>query len=142
MHRFIPAVLKWHGFTITEVPVNHRPRVAGKSKYNNWKRVIKVSVDMISLWFWRKYSARPLHVFGASGIVLFTFSLFLIGISIADHLFFKQDLSDTALFSLSLFSFIGGMILFTSGIIADIAVKTYYKTHNKRPYSVRSVLEN
>lgn len=55
MHRFIPATLKIKGFRIGEVVVNHRPRIAGKTKYN-FKRVLKGFLDMLSVWFWRKFS--------------------------------------------------------------------------------------
>src|SRR5690606_36402750 len=51
MHRCIPALLKMRGFSIGELPVNHRPRHAGKSKYN-LKRTLKGLVDMIMIWFW------------------------------------------------------------------------------------------
>ena len=67
-HRFIPAILKIKGFEVGEVIVNHRPRISGKTKYN-WKRTIKGFVDMISVWFWDKYSTRPLHLLGGMGLV-------------------------------------------------------------------------
>ena len=67
MHRFIPAMMKINGFKIGEIVVNHRPRVAGKTKYN-YKRVVKGLLDMISVWFWRKFSDRPLHLFGEIGL--------------------------------------------------------------------------
>lgn len=71
-HRFIPAILKIKGFKVGEVVVNHRPRTAGKTKYN-WKRTIKGFVDMISVWFWNKYSTRPLHLLGGMGFIFFAF---------------------------------------------------------------------
>ena len=69
MHRFIPALLKMRGFKISEVIVNHRPRLHGESKYG-WDRLIKGILDMLSVWFWKKYSGRPLHLFGAIGLFL------------------------------------------------------------------------
>ncbi|MDA3814736.1 MAG: glycosyltransferase family 2 protein, partial [Patescibacteria group bacterium] len=67
MHRFIPAVLKIQGFRIGEIVVNHRPRMSGTTKYN-YKRLVKGFLDAISVWFWRKFSARPLHLFGGLGL--------------------------------------------------------------------------
>ena len=67
MHRFIPALLKIKGYAVGEIVVAHRPRTAGKTKYN-WKRTFKDFVDMISVWFWNKYSVRPLHMLGGIGI--------------------------------------------------------------------------
>lgn len=54
MHRFIPALLEIKGFRVAEVPVSHHPRVHGVTKYN-WKRSVKGFVDMLAVWFWRKY---------------------------------------------------------------------------------------
>ena len=59
-HRFIPALLKIKGYTVGEVVVNHRARTAGKTKYT-WSRTIKGFVDMVSVWFWKKFASRPLH---------------------------------------------------------------------------------
>jgi glycosyltransferase involved in cell wall biosynthesis len=142
MHRFIPAILRWQGFLVGEVPVNHRARVSGKSKYNNWKRIIKVFVDMISLWFWRKYSTRPLHIFGGVGVIMMLLAVVLSVMATIEKIVYKSDLSNTALISLALFSGICGVFLFVSGIMADIMIKTYYKSHNRRPYSVKEVIEN
>ena len=66
-HRFIPALLKIRGFRIGEVEVNHRPRMAGKSKYS-FVRVFKGFLDMLSVWFWTKYSSRPLHLLGGMSL--------------------------------------------------------------------------
>ena len=82
MHRFVPALLRIKGFKIGELEVNHRPRVNGKTKYN-WRRGIKGILDMISVWFWKKYASRPLHLFGGFGFFLifisskFSFSIMM-----------------------------------------------------------------
>ena len=60
-HRFIPAILKIKGFKVGEVVVNHRPRTAGRTKYN-LKRTIKVFLYMISFWFWNKYASRHIKI--------------------------------------------------------------------------------
>jgi len=69
-HRVIPALLQLRGFKIAEVPVNHRPRLHGQTKYD-WKRTLKGFLDIINVWFWQKYSARPLHFFGGLGLSFF-----------------------------------------------------------------------
>ena len=93
MHRMIPALLRWRGFSITEKKVSHRPRKHGKTKYS-WKRVIKGFLDMINVWFWRKYESRPLHLFGTAGIITSGASL-LLGIYLAVmRLFFNYSLAN------------------------------------------------
>ena len=74
MHRFIPALLLRSGFKIGEIPVNHRFRYSGVSKYN-WKRTIKAFVDMLSIAFWYKYSSRPLHLLGGLGLFFILLSM-------------------------------------------------------------------
>ncbi|MCU0579435.1 MAG: glycosyltransferase family 2 protein, partial [Desulfobacterota bacterium] len=68
MHRFIPAIASWMGVTIDEIPVNHRPRKFGRSKYG-LSRTIRVILDLITVKFLLTYSTRPIHVFGLWGIV-------------------------------------------------------------------------
>jgi glycosyltransferase involved in cell wall biosynthesis len=67
LHRFIPEMVSFAGFSMAEVPVNHRARVAGKSKYGI-SRTFRVIVDLITILFLRKYSDRPMHLFGMLGI--------------------------------------------------------------------------
>lgn len=86
MHRFIPALLTWRGFKVAEIKVNHRPRIAGTTKYT-LTRIIKGFVDMIAVWFWQKFSARPLHIFGGIGFVTFNIGSGLILILFTLRLF-------------------------------------------------------
>ena len=70
MHRFIPALSAWMGIRVAEVPVRHRARVAGKSKYG-LERAIPVILDLINVKFLVSYSTRPIQVFGKVGIASF-----------------------------------------------------------------------
>jgi len=141
MHRFIPAVLKIKGFKIGELAVNHRPRKTGKTKYN-WKRGIKGILDMFSVWFWKKYANRPLHLFGGMGVLLILLSLFSGLLAMYKKIFSGQDLSDTALTELSMFGFFVGIMFFIFGLLADILSKNYYATHKEEAYSVKEVIDN
>lgn len=141
MHRFIPAVLSWKGFKVGEIEVDHRPRVHGQAKYN-WRRTVKGFLDMMNLWFWRKYSARPLHFFGGLGIVLIIISL-LLGFYVAYLKIFQGiDLSDTALTLLAAFIFLNGIQFLIFGILSDILVKDYYQKSKEKPYLIKEVIEN
>jgi glycosyltransferase involved in cell wall biosynthesis len=68
MHRFIPAIASWMGVSIAEMKVNHRPRVAGKSKYGIG-RTPRVILDLITVKFLLSYATRPIQIFGQMGIV-------------------------------------------------------------------------
>jgi len=141
MHRFIPAILKWKGFKVGEAKVSHRPRIHGKTKYN-WKRTIKGLLDMMNLWFWRKYSSRPLHFFGGLGVLLMGVSLLLGIYTFYLKIFQGIDLSDTALTLLSAFTFLNGIQFLIFGILSDILIKNYYQKSKEKPYLVKEIIEN
>lgn len=141
MHRFIPALLKVQGFKVAEVKVSHHPRRHGITKYN-WKRGVKGFVDMISVWFWKKYANRPLHLFGAGGLITF-FCGMLIGLAlIVARIFYNVPMSNKIWPLIAVFLVLMGIQLFIFGLLADIAVKNYYKSQGKMNYKIKEIVEN
>jgi len=140
MHRFIPAILALEGYKVGEVKVNHHPRIHGKTKYN-WKRSIKGLVDMISVWFWRKYSNRPLHLFGGAGIIFSLLGFIVLLWMAVEKIFFGASLSDKIWPLVGIFLILVGIQLFVSGLLADIMVKNYYKNHHRMNYSIKEIRE-
>jgi hypothetical protein len=67
-HRFIPVMAKWQGFRITEMPVAHRARIHGVSKYGV-SRLVSGFLDLVSLMFMRSFASKPLHFFGLVGLI-------------------------------------------------------------------------
>ncbi|MBD3299816.1 MAG: glycosyltransferase [Candidatus Moranbacteria bacterium] len=141
MHRFIPALLKIEGYRIGEVGVNHRPRIKGVSKYN-WKRLIKGILDLISVWFWKKFANRPLHLFGGWGFILLGMGALILVWQFVERFFFGEPLSNRIWPLVGIFMLIVGFQFIISGLMADISVKTYYQTKNKRAYSIKKIIEN
>lgn len=127
MHRFIPAMLKWRGFNITEMPVNHRARIYGQTKYN-FKRTIKGFLDMLSIWFFRKYSARPLHFMGGIGLLTFFLGSMIGFILIIAKILFNYGLSDKIWPLASVFLLLFGVQLFISGLHMDYLMQSAGKT--------------
>lgn len=140
MHRFIPAILELQGYKVGEVKVSHHPRVHGKTKYN-WRRGIKGFVDMISIWFWRKYANRPIHLFGGGGIILSLFGLAVLIWMAVMKIFFNQSLSEKIWPLIGVFLIMVGIQLFVSGLLADILIKNYYKNRNRMNYSIKEIIE-
>ncbi len=140
MHRFIPAILKIKGFKVGEIVVNHRARTAGVTKYN-WRRTIKGFIDMISVWFWNKYAARPLHLLGSIGIVLLILGTLSLSFTILSF-FAGQGMSETAWPLLTTFLYLSGIQLFIFGLIADIILKSYFETTDDQSYSIAKIIEN
>jgi glycosyltransferase involved in cell wall biosynthesis len=139
MHRFIPAICKTKGFRVGEIVVNHRKRVAGKTKYN-WKRTIKGFLDMLTLWFWGKYSARPLHLFGGLGLLML-FLGFCSGVYTVILYLDGADLSDNAWLVVTMFLAFTGIQLFVSGLIADILTRSYHEVSVDKAYSIKRIVE-
>ena len=139
MHRFIPALLEIKGFCVGEIIVNHRPRTAGKTKYN-WKRTFKGFVDMISVWFWNRFAVRPLHLLGGMGIVSFLIGL-LFGIWSIILFIMGANLSGYMQPILTVFFIVIGVLLFVFGLMADMLTKIYYGSKIDDSYSIQDVFE-
>jgi len=140
MHRFIPALLKIKGFTVGEIEVNHRPRMAGRTKYN-WKRTVKGFIDMISVWFWHKYSVRPLHLLGGIGIIMLFLGV-VSGFITVGRFIRGQSLTDDFQAFLTLAFLMAGLFLFVCGLISDMLSKIYYGGQIDRSYSIKAIVSN
>jgi glycosyltransferase involved in cell wall biosynthesis len=137
MHRFIPAVLKIKGFRVGEIEVNHRPRMAGRTKYS-WKRGVKGGIDMVSMWFWNKYAVRPLHLLGGLGLLSFVLGVIVSAIGI--YLYIIGDPTfKNVLPVLAVFLFLSSVQLFVFGLIGDMLAKQYFATSGDRSYSVAEI---
>ncbi len=139
MHRFIPAILRWKGFKISEVKVSHHPRKYGRTKYG-FNRLIRGILDLLTIVFWRKYSSRPLHLFGGFGVVLMGLGFLLgVGLIIARQ-FFGHSLGQSQLPLAAVLLAIMGVQFFISGLLADISIKNYY-SNGRRAYSIEKIVE-
>jgi glycosyltransferase involved in cell wall biosynthesis len=135
MHRFIPALLQWRGFKITEEKVNHRSRLRGTTKYNIF-RVGRGLMDMLVVGFWQKYSARPAHFFGFLGLLSST-----AGFGICAYLAIRKiqghSIADRPLLLLGVLGIIIGLQFITFGLLADMLAKIFFR--DTRPYVIRRV---
>lgn len=139
MHRFMPAILQFDGYKVGEVKVNHRPRIHGKTKYN-WKRAMKGFVDMISIWFWRKYSNRPLHLFGGAGITFSAVGCAILMWMVIEKIFFGESLVERNWPLVGVFLVLVGIQLFVFGLLADILLKVYYRNKKAMNYNIKEVI--
>lgn len=149
MHRFIPELASSAGFVMAEVPVNHRPRVAGTSKYGI-SRTFRVILDLMTILFLRRYNARPMHLFGGVGIVSAVLGgligSFLAAAKIAAGIeggvegFRAYRIGDRPLLMLSVLLIILGVQFLVMGLLAELVVRTYHESQNKPVYHVKEVL--
>jgi glycosyltransferase involved in cell wall biosynthesis len=127
MHRYIPAILEWRGFRISEIVVNHRPRVHGKTKYGAG-RLARGFFDLLAVSFWMKYSNRPIHLFGGLGLGCFALG-FIGGVWLLIEKFVMGlALANRPLLLLVVLLIILGVQFFAMGVITDALVKIYYRT--------------
>lgn len=149
MHRFIPELASAAGFTMAEVPVNHRPRQAGQSKYG-LSRTFRVLLDLMTILFLRRYSARPMHLFGGLGIgsagLGVLIGLYLAGIKIWAGIqgglagFRAVQIGERPLLLLGVLLIILGVQFLVMGLLAELIVRTYYESQNKPVYYVRETI--
>lgn len=137
MHRFIPVIASMQGARITQVDVKHHARQFGQSKYG-LGRTFRVMSDLVMLVFFRRYSQKPMHLFGTLGFIcLFAgivINLYLLGLKLTGH-----DIWNRPLLILGMILLLGGIQLMTIGILAHISMRTYYEAGNRKEYKIRRV---
>jgi DNA integrity scanning protein DisA with diadenylate cyclase activity len=136
MHRFIPVHASWVGAKITEIPVNHNPRIYGKSKYG-LKRSFKVILDLITVKFMGSFSTKPIYIFGGTGLVLLALG-FCSGVSvILMKIFYQMNMVRNPLLQLTTLLFITAIVFIQMGILAEIMIRTYHESQDRPPYFVK-----
>lgn len=139
MHRFIPVYAAWQGARVTELAVNHRARRFGKSKYG-LNRIFKVLLDLLVVRFLFHYITKPIYVFGGFGLVAFLGSFLAAAFALYFKLAHIKDLVSTPLPLLSAMAFLVGFLSVLMGLLAELVIRTYYESQDKRPYLVARVL--
>jgi hypothetical protein len=141
LHRFIPAIASNIGVSIAEVKVNHRPRKHGKSKYTVF-RFVKVILDLLTVKFLLSYSTRPLQIFGVIGLASGTIG-FLIGLYLSyQRLIQKVGISGRPLLLLAILLIVIGIQFITLGLLAEIMVRAYHESVDKRIYFIREIFDS
>ena len=138
MHRFITLLAHLEGAQIKQVPVKHHARHAGVSKYG-LERVFKVVADMMLLLFIRKYFQRPIHLFGIFGVLLVILGVLINVYLLIVKLGFGQDIGTRPLLIFGMMFIVGGIQLFTIGIVMELLIRTYYESQQKRPYRIKKI---
>ncbi len=141
LHRFIPVLLALEGFTkFSQINVNHRQRKFGQSKYNI-SRTGRVIGDLLLMLFFKKYMQRPMHLFSQLGIITLgvglIINLYLLVIKLMGH-----DIWGKPLLLLGILLVLGGIQFITTGIIAEMLMRTYFEGQGKKPYRINKIVKN
>ena len=126
MHRYIPVIAKWAGFTkIGEKVVHHQKRKYGTSKFG-WNRFVNGYLDLMTLTFTKRFGKQPMHFFGLWGSVSFLLGLIIVIALIAKELILMhqgeifRQVTDQPLFYLALLAVVIGCQLFLAGFIGEL----------------------
>ena len=139
MHRFVPVMASLVGARIAEIEVDHHPRQYGESKYGIG-RTIRVTLDLLTVLFLQSYLARPMQVFGLSGLVCLILGLGVSGYLAFQKIAFGAELADRPLLLLGVILVLVGVQLVSLGLVAEVLGRTYHEAQGKRPYHVREWL--
>ncbi len=141
MHRFIPVYADMVGARIAEIPVNHRPRSYGKSKYS-LSRTSRVMLDLITVKLLGEYSTKPMYFFGFAAFGLWGVAVILALIVALQRLLPPYVyVHDNPLLLLSVVLLIVGVQFILMGLLAELAIRTYHESQMKPTYVVREVVE-
>lgn len=138
LHRFLPALAYIEGARITEVPVRHHARRFGQSKYG-LGRTIRVIMDLLTVYFMKKFLTRPMHVFGLGGVISLVTGLAMATYLSIVKLFLNQNIGDRPLLILAVLLIITGVNLFCFGLVTELLMRTYHESQRRPIYRIRDV---
>jgi hypothetical protein len=138
MHRYIPVIAKWAGFTrIGERIVHHQERKYGKTKFG-LSRFVKGYLDLLSITFISKFGKRPMHLFGTLGSIIFTIGFAIAGyLAYAKYFMSGYKMTERPLFYFGLLAMVIGTQLFITGFLAELVS---LNTRDKQGYSISEKL--
>jgi glycosyltransferase involved in cell wall biosynthesis len=139
LHRFLPALAYIEGAKIAEMSVVHHPRRYGKSKYG-LGRTFRVIMDLLTVFFIKKYLTRPMHVFG-----LFGLGSTMLGITLGSYLILLklvlgQSIGHRPLLILAVLLVLTGVQLLSFGLLAELVMRTYHESQKRPIYRVREII--
>jgi glycosyltransferase involved in cell wall biosynthesis len=140
MHRYIPALVAWQGFSITELKVEHRPRTRGQTKYGA-SRLLRGFLDLMNIRFWSKYSTRPLHFFGWMGAFAFLLGLIIGLYKLILRFVYGIGLQAGPMLIFAVMMVILGVQFIMFGFLGEIMIRTYYQG-KKKIYKIKDILED
>lgn len=139
LHRFLPALAYIEGARITEIPVGHHPRRFGRSKYGIW-RTFRVLMDLLTIYFMKKFLTRPMHVFGLLGLGSIVTGM-LLGIYLTViKLALGESIGNRPLLILAVLLLVTGVQLFCFGLLAELLMRTYHESQGRPIYRVREIV--
>lgn len=139
MHRFVPALAGFLGAKVAEVPVNHRARTRGVSKYGIM-RTFKVLLDLMTVKFMDSYLGKPIYLFGGGGVAMGLLGTAFMVDTLYKKFYLGIFVKDQPLFQVAIFCLLIGFQMVLIGLLAEILVRVYFDLKDMRPYFVRETV--
>ncbi len=140
LHRFIPALASFYGARVAEVPIQNVPRASGGSHYG-LSRTLAVLFDILTIKFLLSYFTRPMHFFGKIGLASVTAGGGILGWLVIDKFVVGHDIviQHGPLMLAGALLLLAGVILFSTGLLGEIVMRTYFESQGRRIYAVREI---
>ena len=138
MHRFLPALCRWVGATVGELPVSHWPRRRGVSKYGIG-RTVRVLLDLLTVKFLMSYGTRPIQIFGLLGLGVGGAGLVLGGVLSFERIVRGSPLANRPILLLAVLLVLVGFQFISIGLLGEMLVRTYHESQRKPIYIVREI---
>src|SRR5579863_4784512 len=140
LHRFIPALASFYGARIVEVPIRNIPRANGASHYG-LGRTFNVLFDILTIKFLLRYFTRPMHFFGRIGLLgLTTGGAILGGLLVAKIAGQSVMIEHGPLMVMGAMLVLAGLMMFSTGLLGEVMIRTYFESQGRRIYAVRQIL--
>ncbi len=140
LHRFIPALASEIGVRIAEIPVNHRPRYKGKSKYG-LTRIFKVLLDLMVVKFLLSYKSRPIRILGGVGFALFVVGFLPFSYLLLKKIFWGANIGHRPLLLVSILFILAGIQFISMGLLGEMTMRIYFESLGKKPYYIRRIVK-
>ena len=140
LHRFIPALASFYGARVVEVPIRNTPRAAGDSHYGIG-RTFRVLFDILTIKFLLKYMTRPMHFFGSLGLAGTTLGgAIMLYLAVIKLLGNEIVIEHGPLMVAGALLLLAGLMMFSTGLLGEMMMRTYFESQDRRIYAVREIL--
>jgi len=141
LHRFIPALASFYGARVAEVPIRNTPRASGDSHYG-LSRTFRVLFDILTIRFLLRYFTRPMHFFGSLGLGGTSLGGMILLYCAGDKLIRGHDimLEHGPLMILGGLLVLAGLMMFSTGLLGEVLMRTYFESQDRRIYAIREIL--
>ena len=139
LHRFIPALASFYGARVAEVPIRNVPRPSGASHYG-LGRTFRVLFDLITVKFLLSYLTRPMHFFGKFGLLGTGLGGSILAfLAVKKLLGYEIVMEHGPLMVAGALLFLSGLSMFTTGLLGEVLMRTYFESQGRRIYAVREI---